>query len=47
MSKKLFALDGLTKEKVIKEFRERCVKAGDSMDLVGDSGVVWGVVLSL
>jgi deoxyribonuclease V len=45
VSKKLFVVDGLSKNKVIEDFRKCCSRAGESMNLVGDSGSVLGAAL--
>jgi hypothetical protein len=35
-------VDGLLNETVKPAFREKCLHAGDSMELKGESGRVWG-----
>ncbi len=38
-------VDGLSMDTVKPAFRERCTRGGQHMDLVGESGRVWGAAL--
>ena len=45
IGKTLHCVDGLTREGVQRLTQAGCARAGDSADLVGDSGAVWGAAL--
>ena len=45
VGKSLHCVDGLTRDGVRELARARCTAAGDSVELVGDSGAVWGAAL--
>ena len=45
VGKTLHCVDGLSRERVHSLAQENCAKAGDAVDLVGDSGAVWGAAL--
>jgi len=45
VAKTLIFVDGLSMDSVKPQFRAKCLHAGDSMDLIGDSGRVWGKAL--
>ena len=45
VGKTLHCVDGLTREGVQRLTQAGCARAGDSADLVGDSGAVWGAAL--
>lgn len=47
IGKTLFFVDGLDKKAVKTKFTENCKKGGDSVNLVGDSGHVWGSVSTI
>ena len=45
VGKTLHAVDGLTREGLQRLTQAGCARAGDSADLLGDSGAVWGAAL--
>ena len=45
VGKTLHCVDGLTREGLQRLTQAGCARAGDSADLVGDSGAVWGAAL--
>ena len=42
IGKNLLYIDGLNKKTVRDEFRKTCKKGGDYLELIGDSGKIWG-----
>ncbi len=45
VAKTLLSVDGLHENNVKKEFKEKCHKKGDFIDLIGTSNQTWGVAL--
>lgn len=45
VGKSLHCVDGLTRECVREQARQRCARPGESTLLIGDSGAVWGAAL--
>ena len=45
VGKTVFAVDGITEQKVIRQCERDLNKAGDVIELVGRSGKVWGAAL--
>jgi deoxyinosine 3'endonuclease (endonuclease V) len=45
VAKKLFMIDGLNKKTVKDTVKDRCRSKGDSIDLIGNSGKLWGAAM--
>lgn len=45
VAKTLLSHDGLTERKIKQQFRENCNKKGDYVELIGDSGTLWGLAI--
>jgi len=45
VAKKLFMVDGLNKKTVKEAIKDKCHSKGDSIDLIGDSGKLWGLAM--
>ena len=45
VAKKLFMIDGLNKKTIKEAVKDKCRSKGDSIDLLGDSGKLWGCAM--